>query len=428
VKNGDRWTVTHVSRHGDLSVRHTRSRLTVRLPAQYVQASTGLGYASTIHAAQGVTADTMHGLATGRESRQQLYTMLTRGRMSNHLYLQVVGDGDPHTVIRPETVAPCTPTELLEQILARDDTPTSATTMLRQLSDPAVRLHDAVQRYIDGLHAAAEHIVGPKVVDTLDSRADQVVPDVADEPAWPTLRAHLLALAAETGEHPLLHLGEAALGRDLRTVGDMAAVLNWRLPGPAPTNVQGPLPWLPGVPQAINDHPNFGAYLAQRSQLITDLADHVRRQTGHNGTQPVWAPLGRPLSADIIGEVAVWRAANGIDPHDRRPTGPEQLRTAPALWQQDLDRQVQHLSDETVDYSIQEARAASKTVKGLRSDERDHRPPLSEAYRRSLPRGPSLQKKHLTKEVDVERSRLLPPTYLICVGMQKARREQWLAG
>jgi ATP-dependent exoDNAse (exonuclease V) alpha subunit len=107
VKNGDRWTVTHVSRHGDLSVRHTRSRLTVRLPAQYVQASTGLGYASTIHAAQGVTADTMHGLATGRESRQQLYTMLTRGRMSNHLYLQV-GDGDPHTVIRTETVAPCT--------------------------------------------------------------------------------------------------------------------------------------------------------------------------------------------------------------------------------------------------------------------------------------------------------------------------------
>jgi hypothetical protein len=124
--------------------------------------------------------------------------------------------------------------------------------------------------------------------------------------------------------------------------------------------------------------------------LIIDLADHVRRQTGHNGTQPVWAPLGRPMSANIISEVAVWRAANGIDPHDRRPTGPEQLRAAPALWQQDLDRQVQHLSDETVDYSIQEARAASKTVKGLQSDERDHRSPLSEAYRRSLPRGPSL--------------------------------------
>ena len=83
--------------NGDLTVRHNRSHLTVRLPADYVRESTGLGYATTIHAAQGVTADTMHGLATGQESRQQLYTMLTRGRVANHLYLQVVGDGDPHT-------------------------------------------------------------------------------------------------------------------------------------------------------------------------------------------------------------------------------------------------------------------------------------------------------------------------------------------
>ena len=60
----------------------------------------------------------------------------------NHLYLQVVGDGDPHTAIRPEAT-PRTLTELLEQILARDDTPTSATTLLRRLSDPAARLHDA---------------------------------------------------------------------------------------------------------------------------------------------------------------------------------------------------------------------------------------------------------------------------------------------
>jgi hypothetical protein len=75
VKNGDRWTITHVAKQGDLTVRHTRSHQTVRLPADYVRTSTGLGYATTIHAAQGVTADTMHGLLTGQESRQQLYTM-----------------------------------------------------------------------------------------------------------------------------------------------------------------------------------------------------------------------------------------------------------------------------------------------------------------------------------------------------------------
>jgi ATP-dependent exoDNAse (exonuclease V) alpha subunit len=66
VKNGDRWTITAVSNNGGLTVTHIRSHLTVRLPADYVRESTGLGYASTIHSAQGVTADTMHGLLTGR--------------------------------------------------------------------------------------------------------------------------------------------------------------------------------------------------------------------------------------------------------------------------------------------------------------------------------------------------------------------------
>jgi hypothetical protein len=33
VKNGDRWTITQIGKQGDLTVRHTRSHLTVRLPA-----------------------------------------------------------------------------------------------------------------------------------------------------------------------------------------------------------------------------------------------------------------------------------------------------------------------------------------------------------------------------------------------------------
>jgi ATP-dependent exoDNAse (exonuclease V) alpha subunit len=95
VKNGDRWTVTHVSREGAVTVRHNRGHRTLKLPADYVRESTGLGYATTIQGAQGVSADTMHGLLTGQESRQQLYTMLTRGRHANHLYLQVVSDVTP---------------------------------------------------------------------------------------------------------------------------------------------------------------------------------------------------------------------------------------------------------------------------------------------------------------------------------------------
>jgi hypothetical protein len=339
VKNGDRWTIIAIGQNGDLKVRHNRSRLTVRLPADYVSESTGLGYASTIHSAQGVSADTMHGLATGQESRQQLYTMLSRGRHSNHLYLQVVGDGDPHTLIRPDTITPRTPTEMLEQILARDEAPISASTLLREFNDPAARLFDAVQRYTDGLHAAAEHLVGPQIVQMLDGQADQIVPELTSEPSWPTLRAHLLALPAETGEHPLLHLHTAAAGRELHTAQDMAAVLDWRLPDPAATD-PGPLPWLPGIPEALQDHHVWGEYLAKRSQLVIGLANQVRDCAGQNSEQPVWAPPGSHPTHALLGEVEVWRAAVGVDRQDRRPTGAGQLQAASALWQQNLDRDV----------------------------------------------------------------------------------------
>jgi hypothetical protein len=210
VKNGDRWTITRIGPRGDVTVRHTRSHLTVRLSTDYVRQSTGLGYATTIHSATAsrrhstsisiaavfmsatsrpitwppasvqarvrariavvlpapagmadtlsldaavqfaatesawptlrVSADTMRGLLTGQESRQQLYTMLTRGRHANHLYLQVVGDGDPHILIRPDTISPRTPSETLQQIVARDEAPVSAGAVLRELNDPAARL------------------------------------------------------------------------------------------------------------------------------------------------------------------------------------------------------------------------------------------------------------------------------------------------
>ena len=118
VKNGDRWHVTAVATDGSLHAQSLRSRCTVTLPADYVREWVDLGYATTIHGAQGLTSDTMHGLATGDESRQELYTMLTRGRLSNHLYLDVAGDGDAHALVpTSDSVHPLTAVERLERVL-----------------------------------------------------------------------------------------------------------------------------------------------------------------------------------------------------------------------------------------------------------------------------------------------------------------------
>jgi hypothetical protein len=177
-------------------------------------------------------------------------------------------------------ILPRTPTETLQQILDRDDGPTSAISLLRELNGPAARLFDAVQRYTDGLHVAAEHLVGPQIVGALDGQADKIIPDLTSEPSWPTLRARLLALAAENGEHPL-HLQTAAAGRELHTVGDMAAVLEWRLLKPAPTD-PGPLPWLAGISEALHDHHVWATYLTKRSQLVVSLATQIRDCASHN--------------------------------------------------------------------------------------------------------------------------------------------------
>ena len=335
VKNGDRWTILNLTRTGELRVRHARNGRIATLPADYVRTATELGYATTVHTAQGVTADTMHGVVTGEESRQQLYTMLTRGRSANHVYPSVVGDGDPHAAIWPDNVHPRTATELLEQILARDATAQSATTLQREQQDPATRLGPATARYLDALHLAAEHLAGPQVAAGLDQNADRMVTGLTGEPAWPSLRAHLLLLAA-AGADPVAELLVAAAQRELTSARDQAAVVDSRIQDINEVANSGPLPWLPGIPDRIAADPHWGPYLDARSHLVAQLANQVRRNAA--GETPAWAAKPHtPLPAELIADVQMWRAATQVDPSDLRPTGPPQLGDATRIFQQRLD-------------------------------------------------------------------------------------------
>ncbi len=341
VKNGDRWTITALTGDGGVRALHTRSRRSVVLPADYVATSVELGYASTVHTAQGVSVDTMHGLATGIEGRQQLYTMLTRGRHANHVYLQVVGDGDPHSVIRPETIHPQTATDVLEQIIARDTAPTSATSLQQQLADPRVRLGEAVARYTDALSAAAEDLAGDLAVRALERQVDHLLPAVPWCDAWPALRAHLLLIAA-AGHDPLAELRRAAAEQPLAGARDPAAVLEWRLDATGLRGSQpGPLPWIPAIPSRLRDHSEWGPYLTARARLVTDLADTVHQQALTQGRTPAWlaSTLGQP-TGQTIADLTVWRAAMNVPDADLRPTGERQFPKAAARWQRHLDRRL----------------------------------------------------------------------------------------
>jgi conjugative relaxase-like TrwC/TraI family protein len=363
VKNGDRWTILDLTGTGDLRVRHARNGHTVTLPAGYVSTATELGYATTVHAAQGVTADTMHGVVIGEESRQQLYTMLTRGRSSNHLYVSVVGDGDPHAVIQPDNIQLRTATELLQQVLGRDGSPRSASTLQQEQQDPAVRLGAAVTRYLDALHLAAEQIAGPQIVANLDQNADRMLNGLTGEPAWPTLRSHLLLLAAG-GADPVTELLYAATTRDLTSADDQAAVIDSRIHEMNEVAGGGPLPWLLGIPHGLATDSNWGAYLKARSQLVAELVDQVRRNAVTEA--PAWAAQRHtPVPAELIADIQVWRGATQVDPSDLRPTGSPQPSNAARACQQQLESdsppQTPTQNGDGGNCSLQKLRAPSRT-------------------------------------------------------------------
>jgi hypothetical protein len=138
-----------------------------------------------------------------------------------------------------------------------------------------------------------------------------LVPGLADDPAWPTLRAHLLLFAAD-GADPHERLRDACEASEMSSADDRAAVLDWRLDNARPRSSRdGPLLWLPGIPDRIAANPTWGPYLGARSRLITQLADQVRLTVGREE----WA--GQPtaaLPAELIADVQVWRAATQVDP------------------------------------------------------------------------------------------------------------------
>ena len=242
-------------------------------------------------------------------------------------------------MIQPDNVHLRTATELLEQILARDASPQSATTLQREQQDPAVRLGAATARYLDALHVAAEHLAGPQAVANLDRSADRLLNGLTEEPAWPTLRGHLLLLAA-AGADPVAELLAAAAPRDLTSAHDQAAVIDSRIQATSASSPPGGrCRGCPAFPTASPPTPTGDrTWTPDQSWL---LSSPTRSASTPTGEAPAWAAQPHALMpAKLIADIQVWRAATQVDPGDLRPTGPPQLGYAARVWQQQLDGQL----------------------------------------------------------------------------------------
>ncbi|WP_157514885.1 MobF family relaxase [Nocardioides sp. J54] len=361
VKNGDRWTVTDI-RNGHLTVRHRGCGLTTVLPAEYVAAHVELGYASTVHTAQGLTADVMHGVVTGEETRQLLYTMLTRGCAENHVHVIADDLSDDREFELPGVTDQLTATVVLKRVLARDGAAVSATSTRQQAATPEARLQDAATRYADVLAYATHVVLGADDDQAVQSGPlpwlSSIPTEVAEHPRWgPYLsaRARLVEdLAGEVRGRADQTL-PAWLGQydDVLTTELRSDLAVWRaaqgiapdertMAGPAPTDDRAA--WHHrSLIRTINGRydeavhvweKRIVAYIGRADEQTLDLArelDRLKRQ-GRDPEQLLARAARRPFPSELSTAALRYRIRKMVAPPRSRPdpVGLEQSRPAPS--------------------------------------------------------------------------------------------------
>jgi ATP-dependent exoDNAse (exonuclease V) alpha subunit len=163
VRNGNRWRVAGIdSSTNRLAAVRLDDRARVIFEKDYLREHVHLGYAVTVHSAQGVTADISHAVLSENTSRALLYVAMTRGRASNtaHLYQRSTGDheygnhepDDTHVKTRGDSREAAA---LIRGILANHDQPAIAAHAYATHT-PAVALPDRVRSALER-RAAATH-------------------------------------------------------------------------------------------------------------------------------------------------------------------------------------------------------------------------------------------------------------------------------
>jgi len=248
-----------------------------------------LGYASTVHRAQGMTVDAAHVLVDRTMTREAFYVAMSRGRTSNRAYVVTDEsiDVDLHHPPGPTLEAG----GVLRGVLGREGSEHSATETLTETLESAESLATLVPRYLD---ACARALLTGALQDSVraglrDAGGRALEERVAAAPDWQRL---LLACA---GQDPRERVAEAVRSRLLdgpEEVRDPATVLAWRVAnlttdGAPETAVERfRPPWLLPPPPGLATDPIAG-WAAQQDTLVTD---RVRALVERVASQPPrWA-------------------------------------------------------------------------------------------------------------------------------------------
>lgn len=240
VKNGDLWRVTGLHDDGRITAQHLAHGGKVTLPAHYVEQSVELGYASTIHRAQGSTVDTAHALVDASTDRAGAYVALTRGRENNQLYV-ALADGEKRDDVLDRITGAyerdLTVHESVDQLRAEHRNLANLIAQHEDISELATQ--KVMEPYLmEGMSRVKEHPVRDKdsgqIIDHTPANGVEDAKAVLASPAWPAL-AHDMGEAYRNGVDPAALVERAYSRRPLEAsdqgaeAKDYAAVMQWRV-------------------------------------------------------------------------------------------------------------------------------------------------------------------------------------------------------
>jgi hypothetical protein len=294
------------------------------LPGSYVADHVALGYASTVHAAQGLTVDACHSVATSTTGAEALYVGMTRGRDNNTAHVTTLSvPADAATGAALEAVHK-SPAAVLTAALDTADpqqsalaTATESGQEIEAIRTPAELLADATELATAGRRARWLDQLEADGTLTSEQRAR-----IAVEDGGPTL-SRVLRRAELAGHDPRQVLTDAVTCRPLTGARQLTNVIHHRIADTVPLDPVGDTygEWVPKV-----EDPQWQTYLA----TLADTADQRRMELGDQVASelPQWAveALG-PLPEDADAR-DTWKAKAGAVAAHRELTGHEDQEAA----------------------------------------------------------------------------------------------------
>ncbi|MDN5859922.1 MAG: AAA family ATPase, partial [Pseudonocardia sp.] len=352
--NRETYRVVGTRTDGALEVEALGAGPRMVLPADYAREHLTLGYASTVHAAQGRTVDVSHAVITQQTARAALYVALSRGREANYAHVATTATVDDPARGSERHDLHRDPLAVLAGILDDGRDPTAARSALAiatESAEAAGSVRSAADLLTDAAHLAATARTA-RWLDGLTEAGHLTLGQrhrIAAEDGAPSL-ARVLRRAELAGLDPQQTLADAVIERPLTGSRNTTNVLHNRITG-GNTRTFDPQgsSWSAWTPRI--DDPGWNAYLASLADAADRRAAELGKTTADEAPQWAVTALG-PVPVDAIardqwieraGVVASYRELRGhADDSDvlgaaPKPGQVEQYAAYRAAWRA-LDR------------------------------------------------------------------------------------------